>query len=356
MTETAERVDDVAIDLKVLAELMLGTGVEVAGTLDATRVGMGQSNLTYVVADDAGHRWIARRPPRGELLESAHDVLREFRILSALQPTSVPVPRVIGKYVDERLADTPVVVIEHVDGLIVDRMPVAESLSPALRSAIGPALTTALAQVHEVDISTVGLADLASHSPYAARQLKRWSRQWEDSRTRGLPALDRMTDLLRRTMPEQRELTLVHGDFHIRNVIADPDSGEIRAVLDWELSTLGDPLADIGSLLAYWPVASDAPSGLFAASALPGFASRDEIAASYLAASGRDGTDLAYWHVLGLWKIAIIAEGVFRRALDDPRNAPEGGLPEPHFIDQLIDRAWTVAGEARLDRSAAPPA
>ncbi|MET0819688.1 MAG: phosphotransferase family protein, partial [Aeromicrobium sp.] len=239
---------DVAVDLDVLGALLRADGVEAIAPFSAVRVGRGQSNLTYLVEDSAGSRWIVRRPPRGHLLDSAHDVLREHRILSALQGTGVPVPAVVAHYVDAALAETPVVVMEHVDGLVVDRPEVAEATDRALRAAMGPALATTLATIHQVDIDAVGLSDLASHAPYAARQLKRWSRQWEASRTRELPALDRLTDLLRSTMPEQHELTLVHGDFHVRNVIADPATGALRAVLDWELSTLGDPLADIGSL------------------------------------------------------------------------------------------------------------
>lgn len=341
---------DVALDLDVLGALLRADGLEVDGSLTAFRVGRGQSNLTYLVEDSAGHGWIARRPPRGHLLESAHDVEREFGILSALQTTRVPVPRVVGEYVDTRLADSPVVVMEHVDGLVVDRAEVADALSPSLRAALGPALATTMAAVHEVAVADVGLEGLASHAPYAPRQIKRWSRQWENSRTRDLPALDEMTELLRRRVPEQRELTLVHGDFHIRNVIADPRTGDVRAVLDWELSTLGDPLADMGSLLAYWPQADDPPTPLFAASTLPGFVGRGELAETYLAASGRDGSDLDFWHVLGLWKIAVISEGVLRRALDEPRNAADGGAPRPHFVDQLIDRAWSTAIAAGLDR------
>lgn len=347
--DTTETVGEVAIDLAVLAELMCGDGVDVSGDLMAARVGMGQSNLTYLVEDAEGQRWIARRPPRGNLLESAHDVHREFGILSALRDTPVPVPATVGEYVDPRLAEATVVVMEHVDGLVVDRPAAAEALSPQLRAALGPSLATTLAAVHEVDLVQVGLDGLGSHQPYAARQIKRWSRQWDDSRTRDLPALDAMTELLRRRMPEQCEVTLVHGDFHLRNVIADPDTGAVRAVLDWELSTLGDPLADIGSLLAYWPEADDPPTGLFAASTLPGFVDRASLRETYLAASGRDGAALDYWHVLGLWKIAIICEGVLRRALDDPRNAADGGPPEPAFIDQLVDRAWRTAVEADLN-------
>lgn len=342
--------DETAIDLGVLADLMRADGLDVVGTMSASRIGRGQSNLTYLVEDDAGHRWIARRPPRGQLLQSAHDVQREHRILSALQGTDVPVPRMLGEYVADQLADAPVILMEHVDGLVVDREEVAESLPMSLRGALGPSIARTLAQIHAVDLDAVGLSGLASHAPYAERQLKRWARQWEDSRTRDLPALDRMTELLRRRVPEQREVTLVHGDFHIRNVIVDAESGEVRAALDWELSTLGDPLADIGSTLAYWPEEADPPTVLFAASARPGFADRRALADVYLEASGRDGSDLDYWHVLGLWKIAVICEGVLRRALDEPSNAADGGPPEPLFVDQLIDRAWRTAADAGLDR------
>lgn len=345
----AEAADEVAMDLAVLAQLLRDDGVDVSGELVAARVGMGQSNLTYLVEDAVGRRWIARRPPRGTLLESAHDVHREFGILSALRHTSVPVPATVAEYADPRLAGTTVVVMEHVDGLVVDRLDVSEALCPDLRSALGPALARTLAHVHEVDLAQVGLAALGSRGSYAARQLKRWSRQWESSRTRDLPALEELTELLRRRVPDQRDVTLVHGDFHLRNVIADPVTGDLRAVLDWELSTLGDPLADVGSLLAYWPEAGDPPTALFAASTLPGFVDRAALRETYLAASGRDCADLDYWHVLGLWKIAVICEGVLRRALDEPRNAADGGPPEPALVDQLVDRAWCTAVDAGLD-------
>jgi aminoglycoside phosphotransferase (APT) family kinase protein len=341
---------DVALDLDVLAALMRADGIDVSGAVTAVRIGRGQSNLTYLVQDSEAGRWVVRRPPRGHLLESAHDVQRESRILTALQGTRVPVPNVLREYVDARLAESPVVLMEHVEGLVVDRPEVADGLSLQVRHALGPELATTLARVHEVDLDEVGLDDLASHAPYAARQLKRWSRQWEASRTRDLPALDAMTELLGHRMPEQHEVALVHGDFHIRNVIAHPATGNLRAVLDWELSTLGDPLADIGSLLAYWPEAADAPTGMFAASALPGFIGRKELAETYFDESGRDGSDLDYWHVLGLWKIAVIAEGVLQRTLADPLNIADGGPPQSHLVDQFVDRAWTVARQAGLDR------
>ena len=346
--DVAETSLDLAVDVDALARRLRADGIDVAGALSATRIGRGQSNLTYLVEDEQSRRWIVRRPPRGHLLASAHDVEREFRILSALQGTAVPVPGIVASITDLAVADAPVVVMEYIDGLVVDRMDIVDGMDLSVRAEIGLDLARTMAAVHDVDLDAVGLGDLASHAPYAERQLKRWSRQWEQSRTRNLPALDAMTDLLRAKIPTQRALTLVHGDLHIRNVIADPATGRIRAVLDWELTTLGDPLADIGSLLAYWPEPSDPPTGLFAASTMPGFVDRATLAQAYLYASGRDGADLDYWHVFGLWKIAVICEGVLRRAIDDPRNAADGGPPKPEFIDQLVEKAWHIARTAQL--------
>lgn len=340
----------VALDAEALVDWMRAAGVEVDGTLQVARVGRGQSNLTYRMQDESGRRWIARRPPLGELLASAHDVVREHRILSALQDTAVPVPALVGVCEDPRVADVPVVVMEHVDGGVVDQLEVAEAMTPQARRELGLNVARTLAAIHAVDVDAVGLGDLASRSPYAERQLKRWTRQLEASRTAERPDLDRLTALLQANVPPPGDLSLVHGDFHIRNVIVDTGTGALRAVLDWELSTLGDPLADIGSTLAYWPEAGDPPSGLFDASTLPGFPTRDELAETYLEASGRDGRTLGFWHVLGVWKIAIICEGVYRRTLDNPANTAEGGAPTPERIQAVIDHAWHVASLIGLSR------
>jgi len=338
-TETAT----VALDAQALADWMRARGVDVAGELAVARVGRGQSNLTYRLTDEQDRRWIARRPPLGELLASAHDVVREHRILAALQDTSVPVPALVGVCEDARVADVPVVVMAHVDGGVVDQLEVAEAMTPEARRELGLNVARTLAAIHAVDVDEVGLGDLASRSPYAERQLRRWTRQLEASRTEERPDLDRLTELLQANVPPAGHLSLVHGDFHIRNVIVDTDTGDLRAVLDWELSTLGDPLADIGSTLAYWPEAGEPPSGLFAASTLPGFPTRDEMAEAYLEASGRDGSTLPFWHVLGVWKVAIICEGVYRRTLDNPANTAEGGAPTPEMIQGIVDHAWHVA-------------
>lgn len=338
MTETR-----IELDLAGLARWLPSRGATVVGELHAQRIGLGQSNLTYLVTDEDGGRWVARRPPLGTLLASAHDVAREHRILTALAPTDVPTPGVIGLVDDATICDAPVLVVEFVDGLVIDRMDAAETMTSDQRHRIGLELADVLARLHAVDLDAVGLADLASHSPYAPRQLKRWTRQLEASRTRERPALDRLTAWLTSHVPEPAELTVVHGDLHIRNVIADPASAQVRAALDWELCTLGDPLADLGTTLAYWPEADDPQIGLFEASRLPGFTTRAEIVDAYADASGRDLTALPFWEVLGMWKIAVIVEGVRRRALDEPANAAEGGPPGEELVDGIVDRALTLA-------------
>jgi aminoglycoside phosphotransferase (APT) family kinase protein len=312
------------------------------GPLLFERIGLGQSNLTYLVQDAEDRRWVLRRPPLGHLLASAHDVVREARIMAALEPTNVPVPRILGVAQNPGIADAPLVLMEFIDGQVVDTMEIAESLAPQRRRQIGVSLPTTLAKVHAVDIDAVGLSDLASHKPYAHRQLKRWSGQWQQSKTRELPELDDLTRRLAAAAPEQRELSLVHGDFHLRNAIVSRGTGAVIGTLDWELSTLGDPLADMGTMLAYWPEPGE-DMGDFAASTLDGFPDRAELERIYLEQTGRDPHALKYWHALGLWKIAIIAEGVMRRVMDTRQNKAASGTPTVKWIDALVDAAREVA-------------
>ena len=178
--------------------------------------------------------------------------------------------------------------MEHVDGLVIDDMGTARSTPHEVRRVAGLEMATTLAAIHEVDLERAGLGSLASHSSYAQRQLRRWSTQLDQSRTGATPEIDNLTERLRAAAPEHEELTLVHGDFHVRNVILAPTSGTVRAVLDWELATLGDPLADVGTLLAYWPQPGDRETPIFQAPALPGFVSRRELVDQYVTESGRD--------------------------------------------------------------------
>ena len=337
----------VGINPDEVADWIEQLGIAFTGPLRFERIGLGQSNLTYLVHDAHEPKWVLRRPPLGELLASAHDVAREARILSALEDTPVPTPRVYGLTRDA--AGVPLLLMEFVDGLVVDRMPIAESLTPQRRRQIGISMSTTLAKIHGVDLEKARLDDLASHKPYAQRQLKRWAGQWQQSKTRELPDLDDLTRRLIGAVPQHQELTLVHGDFHLRNVITSHTTGDVIGVLDWELSTLGDPLADMGSLLAYWPAPGEEDiAGGFAATALEGFPDRAEMARVYLAETGRDAATLKYWHALGLWKVAIIAEGVMRRAMDEPQNKAAAGTPTTRWIDALVRKAREVAEDAGI--------
>lgn len=338
----------IGLEPDAVARWLTELGVEFESPLQFQRIGLGQSNLTYRVSDAAGRAWVLRRPPMGHLLASAHDVLREARIIAALADTPVPVPQIISTTTDSEFCEVPLVLMEFVDGLVVDTMGVAEALTPRQRHQIAVDLPRTLAKIHAVDLDEVGLADLASHKPYAHRQLKRWAGQWELSKTRESPELDDLTRRLAAAAPEQREVSLVHGDFHLRNLITSPETGEIVATLDWELSTLGDPLADMGSLLTYWAEPGEALSGDYAPSTLEGFPDRAEMTRLYLDETGRDAAALQYWHALGLWKLAIIAEGVMRRAMDEPQNKASAGTPVVAWIDARVQKAREIADAAGI--------
>jgi aminoglycoside phosphotransferase (APT) family kinase protein len=345
VTET-QRV--VGLDPDAVARWLTKLGIEFEAPLHFQRIGLGQSNLTYRATDEDGRAWVLRRPPLGHLLASAHDVLREARIIAALTDTDVPVPRILSTTTDSEFCDAPLVLMEFVDGLVVDTMSIAEALTPQQRLQIALDLPRTLAKIHAVDLAEVGLVDLASHKPYAQRQLKRWAGQWEMSKTRELPELDDLTSRLVAAAPQQHEMSLVHGDFHLRNLITSPETGEVVATLDWELSTLGDPLADMGSLLTYWAEPGETGVGDFAPSTLEGFPDRAEMTSLYLEATGRDPAALQYWHVLGLWKLAIIAEGVMRRAMDEPQNKASAGTPITAWIDARVHQAREIADAAGI--------
>ena len=338
----------VGLDERAVSAWIAELGVGALAPLTFKRIGNGQSNLTYLVTDSSGSSWVLRRPPLGHLLASAHDVAREYRIIAALQGTGVPVPKALALTEDPSITDAPLMLMSHVDGIVVDSIGVAKQLTPELRRATGESMALALASIHQVDPDLAGLADLASRSPFAERQIRRWSGQWEKSRTRDVPQIDDLTALLTRSIPAQTETTLVHGDFHLSNVITSRDDGRVVAVLDWELCTLGDPLADVGALLAYWVQKGDAAPGPFIATTMDGFPTRDEVAQIYFAETGRDPEALGFWHTLALWKVAIIAEGVLRRVLDDPRNAAATGGPSTAMIDAIVTHALDVAEGAGL--------
>jgi aminoglycoside phosphotransferase (APT) family kinase protein len=311
------------------------------------RVGEGQSNLTFRVSDSAGHAVVLRRPPLGELLASAHDVAREYRILTALRPSDVPVPATLGLCEDVGVTGAPFYAMENVEGLILTRLATAERLAPAGRAVAADSLAVTLARLHSVDLDAIGLSELRRPESLASRQLRRWKGQWAASKRQDLPALDEVADHLTARMPEERETVLLHGDYHLHNLVLDED-GSVRAVLDWELCTAGDPLADVGQMVAYWRELGD-PDGLFREpiAALEGFPDASRLAEAYAEASGRDLADVDYWVAFAYWKIAIIVEGVYRRWLNNPENGAEAGT-----LGSAVARLANLARDAAHGRAA----
>jgi aminoglycoside phosphotransferase (APT) family kinase protein len=275
----------------------------------------GRSNLTFEVRDAAGRKMVLRRPPLGELLPSAHDMSREHRIMSALAPTNVPVPKMLGVCRDPEVNGGPFYVMRFAEGAILrDEAEVEASFAPDQRTAVADSLIDSLCDLHLVDPDTVGLGDLSKREDYIGRQLRRWNRQYEASNPRDIPAVAEAHRLLAERVPEQQRLAIVHGDYRIDNTVFAADNS-VEAVLDWELCTLGDPLADLGLLLVYWVEPGEDSS--FMLSGTPtlaaGFPDRQHLLARYGERSGADLSQIDYYVAFGSWKLACIAEGILTR-------------------------------------------
>ncbi len=312
------------------------------------RISGGRSNLTFGVSDSAGGEWALRRPPLGKRLGSAHDMVREHRVIAALQQTPVPVPPVLGLCEDESVNGAPFYVMGFVAGPILRTPDDAERFDQGQRRAIGERVVDTLVEIHRVDPDQVGLGQLGRKQAYVERQLKRWHGQWQKSSTRELPLLDSVHERLAASVPEQGPAAIVHGDYRLDNMILSP-SGEVAAVVDWELCTLGDPLADVGLLLVYWSEAGDELMPLFApATIAPGFISRDEVRARYAERSGRGLSQVDYFVALGYWKLAIILEGVYARYSGGQYGKTDEGFEQ---FAKLVGRLAEAADEAvaRLD-------
>jgi aminoglycoside phosphotransferase (APT) family kinase protein len=283
-------------------------------------IAAGMSNLTYVVAPEhgaPGDEVILRRPPTGAVLATAHDMAREHRVISALGGTPVPVPRTLHLCTDPEVLGAPFYVMERVVGLhVVDTIPPGYADEPAQRHRIGEGLVDVLADLHSVDYHEVGLGDFGRPEGFMARQVRRWTQQWEATRDRDRPDLDALAARLAETVPQTQRDGVVHGDFRLDNCLLDPDTpGRIRAVLDWEMSTLGDPLADLGMLYVYWPEqGEESAAGQSTVTALPGFPTRAEVAERYAARSGLDLSDLPWYVGFAYFKFASIVAGIVARS------------------------------------------
>jgi aminoglycoside phosphotransferase (APT) family kinase protein len=279
--------------------------------LRAELIAGGKSNLTYrVYSGDA--TVVLRRPPLGHVLATAHDMTREYRVISALRPTAVPVPDALAHCDDPEVLGAPFYLMSDVPGTVFRSRTQTDALTTEQRRALAYAMIDTLRLLHEVDPEKVGLGDFGRPDGYLTRQVTRWAKQLDASRSRPLPGIDELRDRLLATVPAPRAAAIVHGDYRLDNLIVDPDTATVRAVLDWEMATLGDPLADLGLLLTYWDALGAARAGNQVADGLgerAGFPSGAELIARYGAEVGELG-----WYVgLGCYKLAVICEGIHYR-------------------------------------------
>ena len=289
-------------------------GIE--GPYDFDLITGGRSNLTYRVTDDAGTTFVLRRPPTGNVLASAHDMVREHTIIRAVGTTDVPVPTTMGVCTDTEVNGAPFYVMSHVDGVVLDRPERCVDMSYDQRRAAGEHLIDVLADLHDVDVDAVGLGDLAKRSGYVERQVRRWTTQWEKSKTRELPAIDEVGRRLADNLPRQDEVVIAHGDYRFGNCLVDPEAGRVRAVLDWELCTLGDPLADVGYLGVYWSDPGEDQARANDPTGIAGFPTYAELLDRYATRTGRDLSDIGYYVAFSSWRLAVISEGVYARFKD----------------------------------------
>jgi aminoglycoside phosphotransferase (APT) family kinase protein len=280
-----------------------------------TKIGEGKSNLTFRVAR-GGNRWVLRRPPMGDLPATAHDMLREHRVLAALVPTPVRSPAPLVACDDPDVIGVPFYLMDVIDGVVVrDRLP--EVFTSEHREGLGYEMVDALAELHTLDPVASGLGDLGRPDGYVGRQVRRWTAQWEVMATRALPDIEAVQDWLATNLPVSAASTLVHGDYKLDNVVFGPDTpARLLSILDWEMATLGDPLADLGYLMIFWPEAGeDNIAMLPQPTQLPGFPTRAQMIDRYEATTGFPTRDLQFYRTLAIWKLAILSEGLYKRFL-----------------------------------------
>jgi aminoglycoside phosphotransferase (APT) family kinase protein len=285
----------------------------VAGPLEATLITGGKSNLTYLVTDGE-HEYVVRRPPLGHVLATAHDMAREHRVMAALSPTAVPVPEMIALCEDVDVIGAPFYVMRRVAGTPYSRATQLEPLGPERTRVISERMVDTLVELHAVDYRAVGLGEFGRPEGYIGRQVSRWKKQLVASTSRELPGMDELIAYLDSHVPPEGEGTIVHGDFRLDNLLVEDD--QVTAVLDWEMSTLGDPLTDVALLLAYQQLAEASPGtdgAINDASLAPGYLDREAVLARYAAASGRDVSDIGYHLSLAFFKLAVILEGIYFR-------------------------------------------
>ena len=339
---------------------------------DIQLIAGGRSNLTYRLtvseasgasgaadapggSGAAGSRLLVlRRPPLGHVLPTAHDMSREYRVLSALADTPVPVAPLVAACTDDEVIGAPFYVMEHVPGVVLRTRADTKELTESQAADLSRCLADMLAAIHGVDVAAVGLGDLGRGAGYLRRQLDRWQRQWELSVTREMPGYAQLVERLTAALPAESDVTLVHGDFRLDNALVTlSPRPRITAVVDWEMATLGDPLADLGLTLVYWTedgeegwlTPAGSPAGTRGvstdATATPGFWTRAEFAAEYARLTGRDVSRIGYYVAFGYFKLAVVLEGIHAR-YQQGKTVGEGFEQEGFAVPLLIARAHQV--------------
>lgn len=295
-----------------LNEATYGFAQERAPIWEAHLIKGGKSNLTYRLTDGS-RSWVLRRPPLGHVLATAHDMAREYRVMSALAPTRVPVPAMVTLCEDSRVIGAPFYVMEYVDGSVLQRTSDTANLADDQRTALAYQLIDTLADLHDLDPGEIGLGDFGHPEGFLERQVDRWTTQLAKSRSRDILGSDDLADELAARVPASQRASVVHGDYRLDNVLVGPDQ-QIRAVLDWEMATVGDPLCDLGMLTVY-AVPAPGVAGVVSdgMGAHNGFPSIESLIQRYAARSGLDVSHLAWYTALGYYKLAVICEGIHYR-------------------------------------------
>ncbi|MEY2959931.1 MAG: hypothetical protein RLZZ01_2499 [Actinomycetota bacterium] len=329
------------IDSDRVTAWMVGHVEGAVGPFSFDLITGGRSNLTFAVTGSDGARFVLRRPPTGHVLATAHDMAREHRLITAVGRTAVPVPRTLGLCTDETVNGAPFYVMSYVEGAVLDSPEAADQLPVSLRRSAAEHLVDVLADLHAADVDEIGLGDLARRDGYVERQIKRWTTQWANSKTRDLPEIDAVAARLAADVPEQQDVSVAHGDYRFGNVLVDVSSGRVAAVLDWELCTLGDPLADLGYLGVYW-VGEDGQGRHNDPTSAPGFPTYREIVDRYAARTGRDVSRIGYYVAFSSFRLAVISEGVYARYV----HGAMADQVDPAVLDQFRQGTEDLARSA----------
>ena len=342
---TIEPVGQDVLDADRLAAWMAENVEGFKGPVTVRKFAGGQSNPTYRL-DSLSGAYVLRRKPFGALLPSAHAVDREYAVIAGLHPTGFPVARPYGLCTDDGVIGAWFYVMGMVEGRTIwdGSLP---GMSPVKRTAIYHAMVDTLAALHNTDLASAGLSDYGKPGNYFERQVGRWTKQYRGAETERLDDMERLIDWLPRTLPEQSRTSIVHGDYRIDNMIFDATDARVIAVLDWELSTTGDPLADFSYLMMNWVTEPEGRSGVLGLTGPEtGIPTIEEMTARYCAATGRDGVpDLSWYFAFGLFRLASIVQGIKKRVLDGTASSAHAAEMATR-VPRLAQQAWHFAQKA----------